>query len=106
MTIVNYSLVINGAATKIFTLLIGLREICPLSPYLFLFVMFVMEGLRRTLNEVKLNHNIQGNSFGEEVSITHTLWVDNVLLFLRDSDEEDNEMKENLYRFSKDQMHD
>jgi hypothetical protein len=57
----------------------GLRQGCPLSPYLFL---LVAEGLSRAIQEAKRNKVIKGIRIGGEEHLTHLLFVDDVLLLL------------------------
>lgn len=64
-----------------------------MSLYLFL---LVMEGVRRPMNVAKMSNGVHGIYFREEVSVTHTLFVDDACLFLGNSGEEDKEMKEIL----------
>jgi hypothetical protein len=56
----------------------GLRQGCPLSPFLFL---LIVESLSRLLNFVRHEGSIKGILVVEVTKITHFLFVDGVLLF-------------------------
>jgi len=64
---VSFAILINGVATPFFHAKWGLRQGCPLSPLLFL---PVAEGLSRALLEAK-----------RFISLTHSFFVDDVLIF-------------------------
>ena len=75
-----------------------LRKGIFLSSYMFL---LVMEGLIRALNVAKIQNGIKGIQFGEQVSATHMLFVDDVLIFRGDSKEGHREVKDILDKFCK-----
>jgi hypothetical protein len=52
--------------------------VCPLSPLLFL---FVVESLSRATMEAKRSESITGVRIGRSLSLTHLLFVDDVLSF-------------------------
>ena len=54
---VSYSVLINGVATEFFHSERGLRQGCPLSPFLFL---LVMEGLSRWLIDERYRGRLRG----------------------------------------------
>ena len=64
-----------------------------MSPCLLL---IVREGLNRALNLASLDVRMQGIKFVMEVYVTHILFVDDILIFLGDSSDEDCESKEIL----------
>lgn len=69
---------INEVATNLFSPFRGLRQGFPLSPYLFL---LVVDGLSKLLKEA-VNHNeLQGLLVGKAFSITHLLFIDDIMLF-------------------------
>ena len=55
----------------------GLRQGCPLAPLLFL---VVVEGLSRALLSAKSNGVFRGISFGNDISLTHVLFVDDIVM--------------------------
>ena len=71
------SLLINGVATSFFKSSRGLRQGCPLAPLLFL---IVIEGLGRALLYAKDCGNYHGLSFGNDIVLTHVLFVDDVVM--------------------------
>jgi hypothetical protein len=56
----------------------GFRQGFPLSPFLFL---LVAEGLSRCIQEEKSRRLVQGVLVGRRVSISHLLFVDDIILF-------------------------
>lgn len=73
-----FAILINGVATDFFSSSRGLRQGCPLSPYLFL---LVAKGLDRLIKGVVGHQEFQGILVGKTLSLTHLLFVDDVLLF-------------------------
>jgi hypothetical protein len=78
VTIANYVVLISGSATRFFKPSRGLRQGCPLYPYLFL---LVVEGINQLINEEKIQRFIQGIRVGGTKSLPHSLFVNDVLLF-------------------------
>ena len=78
ITTVSFAVHINGAASPFFHAERGLRQGCPLSPLLFL---LVAEGLSRALDEAKRMGRFSGICIGEQLAITHLLFVDDVMIF-------------------------
>eukprot|EP00253_Pinus_taeda_P025808 PITA_25808 len=76
---VAYNILLNGSPTPFFTAKRGLRQGCPLSPLLFL---LIMEGLSRLIGAEHRRGRITGIKITKIFSLTHLLFVDNVLIFL------------------------
>ena len=74
---VSFSLLINGVATKFFKSGRGLRQGCPLAPLLFL---IVVEGLGRAILYAKACETYHGLSFGNDIVLTHVLFVDDITM--------------------------
>ena len=73
---VSFALLINGAALSFFNAGRGLTQGCPLAPLLFL---IVVEGLSRELLSAKECGIFHGISFGNDISISHVLFVDDIV---------------------------
>ena len=56
----------------------GLRQGCPLSPFLFL---LVAEALSKSLHNAREVRLIKGVKVENQIEITHVLFVDDVLMF-------------------------
>ena len=78
ITIVSYSILINGTATNFFHAEWGLRQGCPLSPILFL---LVMEGLSRCIIDETSRGRLKGICLTTNCVLTHLLFVDDIILF-------------------------
>jgi len=78
VTSVNFAVLINGSPTGFFSSSRGLRQGCPLSPLLFL---LIIDGLSRSISIAKDRGDIKGVCISHNLSITHLLFVDDVLLF-------------------------
>ena len=70
-------MLINGVASNFFRSGHGLRQGCPLAPLIFL---VVAEGLGRALLAAKSNGIFRGISFGNNISLTHVLFVDDIVM--------------------------
>uniref|UniRef100_A0A2N9EUU7 Reverse transcriptase domain-containing protein n=1 Tax=Fagus sylvatica TaxID=28930 RepID=A0A2N9EUU7_FAGSY len=79
---VRFSVLVNGSAHGFFSTSRGLRQGDPLSPMLFI---IVMEALSRMLERAVAGGYISGfsvgNSTGVELSISHSLFADDTLIF-------------------------
>ena len=74
---VSFSLLINGVASTFFKAGRGLRQGCPLAPLLFL---VVVEGLGRAILFAKDYGTYHGLSFGNDIVLTHVLFVDDIVM--------------------------
>ena len=77
LTYVYFSVLVNGVASSFFRSGRGLRHGFPLVPLLFL---VVAEGLSRALLSAKMNGIFRGISFGNNISLTHVLFVDDIVM--------------------------
>jgi hypothetical protein len=73
----NFAVLINGEATRFFNCERGLRQGCPLSPYLFI---LIMEGLSLLLTKSFSENRISGIKVSNLVKIFHLMFVDDILL--------------------------
>jgi hypothetical protein len=76
--LVSFAVLINKATFTFFKPTWGLRQGCPLSPYLFL---LVADGLSRAIDATRREGDLVGIRVGGLEYITHLLFMDNVLLF-------------------------
>ena len=79
---VSFSVVINGAVSRVIQPQRGLRQGCPLSPYLFI---MCMEAFSSLLLQAEQQGLIHGLSFGKDLRISHLLFADDSLVFTRAS---------------------
>ena len=98
ITAVSFSVLINGVASPFFHAERGLRQGCPLSPLLFL---LVAEGLSRAIRAARAEGRFTGIKVASNCSITHLLFVDDVLIFCSGERGETRVLKEILELFSK-----
>ena len=98
LTSVSFSVLINGVASSFFRSGRGLRQGCPLAPLLFL---VVAEGLSRALLSARNNGFFRGISFGNEISLTHVLFVDDIVMITDGSAQSLSMLYEILMEFSK-----
>ncbi|KAL5756462.1 hypothetical protein ACOSQ2_021208 [Xanthoceras sorbifolium] len=82
----SYSFLINGQARGSIKPSRGLRQGCPLSPYLFL---FCAEGLSAMLSRAELNGTLHGLRVARSApQVSHLFFADDSLIFLRASEVE------------------
>ena len=74
---VSFAVLINEKPTDFFEAAQGLRQGCPLSPLLFL---LVIEGLSRLILKEKVSGEIKGIKINPLLSITHLMFVDDIML--------------------------
>ena len=74
---VYFAILINGAASSVFKYGRGLRQGCPLDLLLFL---IVVEGLGRALLSAKAYGEFHGISFGNDITLSHVLFVDDIVM--------------------------
>jgi hypothetical protein len=77
VTSANFAVLINGEATSYFKNERGLRQGCPLSPYLFI---LIMEGLSLLLTKNFTERKITGIKVTNFLKMFHLMFVDDVLL--------------------------
>jgi hypothetical protein len=75
---VSFLVLIHGSASSFFNPSRGLRQRCPMSPFLF---HPVVEGLHRAIKECKREGTIRGIKVGKSLFPSHLLFVDDVILF-------------------------
>jgi hypothetical protein len=94
VTIVRYSVRFNNVALESFVPSRGLRQGDPLSPYLFL---FMVDGLSKLIQEKVQQHHIQEMHMCRQApGISHLLFADDTLLFLKASEDQALRIKEVL----------
>ena len=85
----SFSVLINGVAKGLIQLKRGLRQGCPLSPYLFIICAFT-----NLLHQAEANQLIHGLKFNRNLSITHILFADDSLVFTRATKEDCTNLKQ------------
>ena len=80
ITTTSFSVLINGAAKGWIKPQRGLRQGCPLSPYLFI---LCAEVFSRLLIQVENQNLIHGLRFGNNISVSHLLFADDSLIFTK-----------------------
>ncbi|GMJ14222.1 hypothetical protein HRI_005091400 [Hibiscus trionum] len=94
---VNYSVCFNGSPGESFRPTRGLRQGCPLSPYLFL---VCAEGLSQMLNQAMVSRTIRGASIGRgRLEIGHLFFADDSICFAQATEEAALALKHILTRF-------
>jgi len=94
----NFAVLINGSPLGFFRVSRGLKQGCPLSPFLFL---LVGEGLNKPIVEAKQNGLFRGIQATKSIEVTYLLFVDDILLFGRGNLREQSYLKSILYLFCK-----
>ena len=77
ITTISFAILINGATSPFFHTERGLRQGCPLSPFLFL---LIVEGLSRFIKKAKADGYFKGIQISPGLAITHLLFVDDILI--------------------------
>eukprot|EP00253_Pinus_taeda_P033955 PITA_33955 len=95
---VSFAVLINGATTPFFKSQRGLRQGCLLSPLLFL---LVTEGLSRLIHNARRSNKIKGIEVAINISISHLLFVDDILIFSNGSYNELKELRDIFDLFMK-----
>ena len=74
----NFSVLLNGTPTKFFSASQGIFHGFPMSPLLFL---LVIEGLILLIEDARRRGLVKGIKISKDLSLTHLLFVDDVILF-------------------------
>ena len=90
ITTTSFSIIINGAATSLIQPQRGLRQGCPLSPYLFILCAKVFSNLLMQAEREKLIHGLK---FDKQLTVSHLLFVDESLVFTKASVEDCRNLK-------------
>ena len=72
-----FAILVNGSPSDFFPATRGLRQGCPLSPLLFI---LVIESLSRIIMDAQQKGLIKGFQYAPDLTITHLLFVDDVIL--------------------------
>ena len=83
ITTSSFSIIINGTTKGIIHPQRGLRQACPLSPYLFLMCTEAFSNMLQRAKEKKVIHGLKLN---KDITISHFLFADNNLIFTRASE--------------------
>ena len=93
------SLMLNGTPTKTFKPSRGLRQGDPLSPFLFI---IEADGLSRLIKARVSSGKLKGlRLWGEELTITHQQFVDDVMMYSQANPKEAKKLVEILEKFTK-----
>ena len=68
---------INGSSSNFFRASRGLRQGCPLSPFLFL---LIADALSKIINQAKRAGSFKGIKITSSVELTHILFIDDVVM--------------------------
>ena len=68
----------NGSPSSFFQASRGIRQGCPLSPLLFI---LVIEGLSLLIEDAKRSGKVKGVKISTDFSLTHLLFVDDIIIF-------------------------
>lgn len=77
VTSANFAVLINGEASRFFQCERGLRQGCPLSPYLFI---LIMDSLSLLLAKYSSEHHFSGIKVSRFYKLVHLMFVDDILL--------------------------
>lgn len=91
ITTLLFSVIINGTPKGMITPKRGLRQGCPLSPYLFIICAKAFSNL---LVHVERQKQIQGLRFGQHIYISHILFADDSSIFSRASHKDCQHLKD------------
>ncbi|KAH9719688.1 reverse transcriptase domain-containing protein [Citrus sinensis] len=80
ITTASFSVLINGVAKGLIRPQRGLRQGCPLSPYLFILCAEVFSSLLMQAENQNLIHGVR---FGNTITVSHLLFADDSLIFTR-----------------------
>jgi hypothetical protein len=78
ISLISFAILINGVATPFFHAERGLRQGFLLSPLLFI---LVAEGLSRAISHAKARGYFLGIKIVNNLNLTHTLFVEDILIF-------------------------
>ena len=98
LNLILFVVLINGATSSFFKSGRGLRQGCPLALLHFL---IVVEGLGRSLLVAKASGDYHGISFGNDVTLTHVLFVDDIVMISDGSEQSLYTLYEILQTFCK-----
>ena len=98
ITSVSFAVLINEVASIFFRSGQGLRQGFPLAPLLFL---IVVEGLSRYILTTQISGAFQGISFGNNIILSHILFVDDIILVSDGSEQSLSTLYEVLMVFCK-----
>ena len=73
----SFVVLINGSSSNFFRASRGLRQGCPLSPFLFL---LIVDALSRIINHVKRARSFKGIKITSSLELTHILFIDDVVM--------------------------
>lgn len=93
-----FAILINGVDSPFFHSHRGILQGCPLSPLLFL---LVVEGLSHYLSIAKYEGSFGGIQISQELSISHLLFADDILIFYDGSQRDTNCLVAGLELFKK-----
>lgn len=98
ITTSSFSVLINGSPKGLITPQRGLRQGCPLSPYLFI---ICAEALSNLLRQAEKKNHIQGLKFGKHISVSHLFFADDSLIFSKASIKDCHHLKDIFERYAK-----